>query len=344
MKKSITAALSMLALLLTCLSFTSCSSKKKFTHTSFEYFDTVTVITGYAHSKEEFDNICSRIDGSLENYHRLFDIYNEYDGINNLASLNSLTDGEHPPLTVDKNIIDLLSYGKKLYAETDGKLNIAMGSVLSIWHEYREAGTEIPPDNMLNEAAKHVDIDSVVINEAESTVHITDAKVTLDVGAVAKGYAAEMIADMLSADGITGYLINLGGNVRAVGRRGDGEHWSAGIENPDGKADKPYFTTLELDGLSLVTSGSYQRYYTVDGVSYHHIIDPDTQKPAEGYLSVSVITEDSTLADALSTALFCMSVEDGMTLISQYDGVDAMWVENDGNIIRSSGFEKYEIK
>lgn len=342
MKKRITASAVLAALLIVCFSLTSCSEKKKFTSSSFDYFDTVTVITGYAATREEFDGISDRIMSRLNEYHKLFDIYNEYDGLNNLASLNSLVDGKHPTLEVDRRMIELLSYSKKLYTDTDGKLNIAMGSVLSIWHDYREVGKEIPPDSLLREAAEHMDIDSVVIDTENSTVHITDPKASLDVGAIAKGYAAELIADELSAEGITGYLLNIGGNVRAIGQRGDGELWTVGIEDPDGNAESSYLATLRLEDTSLVTSGSYQRYYTVDGVNYHHIIDPEALKPASRYLSVSVLTENSALADALSTALFCMSVEDGLDLIEKYDGVEAMWVYEDKSTVCSYGFDRYK--
>ena len=166
---------------------------------------------------------------------------------------------------------------------------------------------------------------------------------TLDLGAIAKGYAVEMAAQMLEEKGISGYVINVGGNVRTVGTKADGSAWVVGIENPDDDGSQPYLAYLHLAGESIVTSGSYQRYYTVEGKAYHHIIDPETLMPAEYYRSVSVICKNSADGDALSTALFCMSLEEGMSLIQNFDGVEAMWVFPDGEKRYSEGFEDYFV-
>jgi thiamine biosynthesis lipoprotein len=165
----------------------------------------------------------------------------------------------------------------------------------------------------------------------------------LDVGAVAKGYATEQVARWLEAQGVSGWLLNVGGNVRAVGKKPDGSLWMAGLENPDEDA-KDYLAYLQLESEALVTSGSYQRYYIVDGKSYHHIIHPDTLMPSEGYLSVSVICPDSGMGDALSTALFCMPLEDGKALVESMEGVEALWLTTDGVQTTTSGWHKYVKK
>jgi thiamine biosynthesis lipoprotein len=163
----------------------------------------------------------------------------------------------------------------------------------------------------------------------------------LDVGAIAKGYAVEMVVRSLEELGISGYVLNVGGNVRTVGPKGDGEPWLVGIENPTEDAAEPYLVYLHLTNHSLVTSGSYQRYYVVDGTRYHHIIDPATLMPAQGYLSVSIICPSSADGDALSTALFCLSPEEGLALIRSLDGIEAMWVLSDGTKQFSDGFLQY---
>lgn len=338
----------LIALLLTSLSFWSCGQKKtKFSTHSFDFFDTATTITGYETTKEEFDRVSEEILLQLGEYHRLFTIYHRFDGMENLCTVNELQDGAHPVVTVDRRIVDMLKYAKEMYETTDGKVNIAMGSVLSIWHDYRSRGldepwsAELPPTDQLREAAKHTDIECLIIDEEASTVWLSDPKMSLDVGAVAKGYAVEMVAESLEEQGITGYVLNVGGNVRTIGSKPEGEPWTAGIENPMEDADEEYLEYLHLAGESLVTSGSYQRYYTVNGVNYHHIIDPNTLFPAEGYLSVSVVCKSSALGDALSTALFCMSPEEGLTLVESLSGVEAMWVMADESRQYSSGFGGY---
>lgn len=314
---------------------------------NWSYFDTVTTIVGFAENEEEFGAISQQIFALLEEYHKLYDIYHTYSGINNIKTINKLYDGEHKVVTVDRKIIDMLLYAKDLYNKTNGKMNIAMGSVLSIWHEYRSAAEdnygigELPPMEELEEAAKHTDINDLVIDEVNSTVYISDPQMILDVGAIAKGYAVEMIAQELESLGIDHFVINVGGNIRTIGKRADGQNWSAGIENPIDD-DPAYIAYLGLAGEAIVTSGSYQRYYIVDGKEYHHIIDEATLMPSTYFVGVSIVCKNSADGDGLSTALFCMPLEEGMALVESLEGVEAMWTLPDGTRYKSSGFSYYE--
>lgn len=321
------------------------AQKKKYTAYSMDYFDTVISVTGYEYEKATFDAHADEIIALLGEYHRLYTVYERFDGMENLCTVNDLADGAHRTVAVDRRIIDLLLYAKEMYALTDGMTNIALGSVLSLWHHYRTRGNEdpkkatLPPMEQLREAANHTAIEKVVIDEEHNTVTLTDPKMTLDVGAIAKGYATEQVAKAMEQKGLSGYILNVGGNVRAIGSRADGSDWSVGIENPNGSE---YFARLQLSGMAVVTSGSYQRYYTVGGKRYHHIIHPDTLMPADDYLSVSVLCRDAGKADALSTALFCLPLSEGMALIEQIDGAEALWVTPDEKMIASSGWSRYE--
>ncbi len=320
---------------------------KKYTAHSLEWFDTVTTVTGYEADQQTFDRISGEIFSLLGEYHRLYTVYHRFDGMENLCTVNELLNGVHRTVTVDQRIIDLLLYAKEMYTLTDGNMNIAMGSVLSVWHDYRTAGlndpanAELPPQDMLEAAALHTDINDLIIDAEAKTVWIADPQMTLDVGAIAKGYAVEMVARTLEERGISGYVINAGGNVRTVGTKPGGEPWLAGIEQPDPTKAEPYAAYLSLSGHSLVTSGSYQRYYTVEGKNFHHIIDAETLAPAEGFLSVSVVCKNSALGDSLSTALFCMPQEDGLALIESLPDTEALWITDDGTKHCSSGFSTY---
>ena len=337
-------------LLLLASAFTSCGREaQKFSEYSFDYFDTVTTVTGYADSQQEFDEIADEVFSLLGEYHRLFTIYHRYDGMENLCTVNELVDGAHRTVTVDRRIIDMLLYAKQAYEMTGGKVNVAMGSVLSVWHEYREDGmdepwnAQLPPMARLQEAAQHTDIDKVLIDEQACTVTLTDPQMRLDVGAIAKGYAVEMVARQMEQKGIAGYVINVGGNVRTLGAKPDGSGWTVGIENPADDAED-YLAYLQLDGESLITSGSYQRYYVVEGKRYHHIIDPVTLMPADYFTSVSIVCDSSADGDALSTALFCMTYQEGLALIESLDGVEAMWLTVNGKQYYSSGFSGYQTE
>lgn len=350
MKKVLSVFLIIALVLVQVLSFSACNEKtqlNKYSEYYFDYFDTATTIIGYEKTEEEFDAVCEEIKAQLNEYHRLFTIYNRYDGLNNLVTINDLVDGKHTEVEVDQKIIDMLTFAKEMYAKTDGNVNIAMGSVLKIWHVYRNRGlddpttAELPPMDDLQEAAEHTNIEDLIINDENNTVFLADPEMSLDVGAIAKGYAAEKIAQYLEEKGVTGYLLNLGGNVRTIGMANE-KPWNVGIENPDTENEEtPYIEFLHLQGESLVTSGSYQRFYVVNGENYHHIIDPATLMPGTKYRSVSVLTDDSGLGDAMSTALFLMDYEEGLELVKSMENVEAMWVLPDGEQRYSDGFKAY---
>ena len=328
-----------------CLVLTGCgqvqmetpSGPKRYEATFLELFDTVTTIKGYAESEEAFTAQAQEIHDLLEEYHQLYDIYNDYEGVANIKTIND--NAGVAPVEVDQRIIDLLLLCRELYNSSGGMVNVAMGSVLSLWHDAREASVDDPenayvPDEAAIEAAMaHCSFDTVIIDEEASTVYLSDPDQRLDVGAVAKGYAAGEAAKVMPE----GMILSLGGNVCASGPKPDGSPWVVGVENPDGGE---YLKTLEITEGAVVTSGDYQRYYTVDGVTYHHIIDPTTGWPARNWRAVTVVCEDSGLADALSTAVFTMDQEAGTALLEQYDA-QALWVSADGEMTWTDGFSAY---
>lgn len=312
------------------------ASKKQYQATFLTLFDTVTTIIGYAETEEEFGEITDTIYADLEKYHKLFDIYHEYE-INNIKTIND--QAGIAPVKVDREIIELLLDCKKYYEVTKGKVNVAMGSVLQLWHEAREKGindptnASLPDAAALEEAALHCNIEDIIIDETESTVFIKDPKLRLDVGAIAKGWATERV----SRKAPEGLLVSVGGNVRATGPKPENVSWVVGIQSPWGDHTE-YVHTLYVNRESVVTSGDYQRYYTVDGEIYHHLIDPETLYPGKQWKAVSVVCEDSGLADALSTALFLLPKEDGQELLNQYDAY-ACWIASKEEIHYSTGFE-----
>lgn len=329
-------------------SVAGCSRKPVLTRYDAQFlqlFDTVTSVVGYAKDKETFTAYAQELHDELEIYHQLYDIYHEYEDINNLKTINNNAGIE--PVVVDQKIIDMLEMAKEMDLKTDGNFNVAMGSVLSIWHEYRTDGinnpetAELPPMEKLEAAAEHMDIQDVIIDRKASTVYLADPEMSLDVGGIAKGYATEMVCRKLEEDGLTNALVSVGGNVRAIGTKDDGTKWKLGIQNPDLSSETKYLHTIAVEDMSLVTSGVYQRYYTVEDVQYHHIINPDTLMPGFDYDSVSILCKDSGMADSLSTAVFNMKQEDGQTLIESMDGVEAMWLYPDGTEKYSSGFQSY---
>ena len=327
---------------------TACGTKKisRYEAEFLLLFDTLTKIVAYTDSKEEFTRYSQLIYDNLKRYHELYDIYNNYDGINNIKTIND--NAGIAPIKVDKEIIDLLLFAKDWCKKTEGKKNVALGAVLKIWHDYRTAGVEdpenaeLPPMDKLKAAAKHTDINKVIINEAESTVFLDDPDMSLDVGAFAKGYAVEKVSQIAIENGFTSGLISVGGNVRAIGSKGENNKpWNVGIQNPDMDSEQSELHIVNLTDLSLVTSGIYERFYTVNGKNYHHIIDPDTLFPTENFTAVTIICKDSGMADALSAAVFNMPFEQGLKFIEDLPDTDALWVLNDGEMKYSSGFKDF---
>ena len=308
----------------------------------FTYFDTVSYVYSYAgDSAEQFDERSAEVSDILGEYHRLFDIYHEYSGVNNLCTLNLNAGGE--PIEVDQKLIDFLIYARELYQATDGEMNVMMGAVLRIWHDLRDAASDdpgaarLPTEEELSTAAEHTDFSLLEIDEDARTVRIADPAASIDVGALGKGYATEMAARALEAEGVSAYVLNVGGNIRIIGTKPDGTGWVTGVKDPRNTGE--FAIKLRLADTSCVTSGVYERYYTVDGVRYHHIIDKDTLFPAEYFSSLTVITKDSALADALSTALFCMPYDDSAALAAKL-GVDVLWIFPDGEMKYTPGIEK----
>ena len=322
------------------------SSAPRRSQTYMDVFDTVTEITAYGMSEAEFAADVQKLHDELTVYHQLYDIYNTYPETNNLKTVNDAAGGA--PVKVDGRILDLLEYGLDACERTDGRVNILFGAVLSLWHEAREQGLENPAQASLPDAAAltaagaHVSPDTLIIDRAAGTVRLTDPAARIDVGAIAKGYAVEQIARYAKDElGWSSALFSVGGNIRAIGGKGGADSdtpFTVGIQNPDTASAKTYLTTVNITDMAVVTSGDYQRYYTVDGKNYAHIIDPDTLHPAAHARAVTVLCADSGLADVLSTALFCLSPEQGEALLGEFPNAHAVWVLTDGSLQYSEGF------
>lgn len=320
-----------------------------------DVFDTVSNVIGYDTDEAAFRQKSEAVHALLLEYHRLFDIYNDYEGLHNLKTVND--NAGRQPVRVDRKLIELLLFGKEAYRFTGGRVNIAEGAVLRLWHDEREAGiidpqhAALPDTDALERAAAHTDIENIVIDEENSTVYLSDPELRIDVGGIAKGYAVEKAGQEVEALGGTSYLLNIGGNLKAIGRRADGTDWVCPVENPayrDGKSTEAYAVVTGLCDRSLVTSGDYERYYTVDNVRYHHIIDPETCEPGRFHRSVTILMKDSGEADALSTGLFLMDTETGRKCIEERnrgrgeaERIEAMWIDADGTRSYTDGFLRY---
>lgn len=303
-------------------------------------FDTVITLIGYTTSQAEFDQYFASMKEQFFYYNQLFDKYHTYADINNIKTIND--NAGIKPVPVCDELYELLTLAREYYDLTNGAFDITQGAVMNIWHEYRddgaqensigiETGLAVPSLDELQAAYNEDGWEYIEMNDEDKTVYITDPHVSLDVGGIAKGYATEKIAQDLQQQGLISGAINGGGNVRILGSKPDGNNWTIGITEPDNSNKN--IDLIYWDGaVSCVTSGDYQRFYINDGVRYHHILDPFTLYPATTCRSVTIVTPDSGIADILSTALFVLSYEEGLHVLTSYNEehpdatVEAFWI------------------
>lgn len=323
---------------------------EKYSESMLDVFDTVITLVAYTKDEAEFERYFDYAYDRLHELHKLYDFYNTYAGINNILTINQ--NAGKAPLIVEQEIIDMLKFSKELYDKTGGRTNVAMGSVLRIWHNYRDDGindpdsAKLPDMDELKAASQHTDIDGIIIDEEQKTVFLTDPLMSLDVGAVAKGYATELVAKELIEMGMTSGILSSGGNIRAVGKPMDGirERWGVGIQNPDKsvfiETDADLLDVIFVNDAAVASSGDYQRYYYVGNARLHHLINPDTLMPGNYYRAVTVLTDDAGLADYMSTALFLLPLDKSKQLANSMGNVEAFWVLPDGRLDATNGILK----
>lgn len=294
--------------------------------TNLFYMDTVINIKIYTKNENEAKQIFNDIEEIYKYYHNLT---NRYDEDSELYKVNHMVEDN---LLINKDLVYLINYSYEWYYKSNGLFNINMGNVIDVWKKYRESGEGVPSLEELSKSGS-IDINNIELNDNR----IKNNKQNIDLGAIIKGYVTSLAAKYLEDNGVKYYLINAGGNV-AVGDAYNKDNYKVGIENP---TDGTIYTVVYVKNMSVVSSGGYARYYEYNGKKYHHIIDPNTLFPANNMQSVTVITKDSALGDLLSTTLFLMPINEGMEYIKSYDA-EAIWYGNDGTIIRSEGFDKYE--
>lgn len=295
----------------------------------YDYFDTVITIHDYSSSDEQFRQYAQIVQDSLARYDQLFSIYEP--GENNLYAINR--NAGIKAVECDEELIELLKLGQELYELSDGKLNIMAGSLTKVWKAVLKGERDVPTSAELSE----LNIAMETLQIEGDCVYISDPGASIDVGALAKGYVGRLLKQELEAAGAECMGLDLGGNIVLVGQQPGS--FTVGIRDPFG-SDYP-LCQLQLASGSLVTSANNLRCRLIDGVLYHHIIDPLTRYPAATYVSVTVLSEDSAWADGLSTALFCLDQKTGLAIVESMEGTEALWVYPDGRQQQSSGFGAY---
>lgn len=287
--------------------------------------------TGYVSKKSHFDPLVAMVKSEFLRLNHIFDKYNDVTGVNNLKTVND--NAGIAPVVVDQALIDLLLIAKEWTTKSEGTFDITLGSVLRIWHDFREEGQTLNTNNQygktpnladLQAANQYVGWDYVVIDDTANTVYLTDPHVSLDLGGISKGYATDLVAAKLKEGGLEAGLLSFGGSSSVIiGSKPNKLNWNVAVRapirgNPYVELDYVYFP----DSFALSSSGDDQNYYQAGAdLYYHHIIDPITLFPVNnGCHSVTVFTtENATVAEALSKTLFILPVKEAYAYLNQYN-------------------------
>ena len=329
------------AVLILILSLFSCSCSEQpalrfFDAVYTDCFDTVCSLSVSAKDAQSFSEIQTKFEKELRELHALFNVFGT-ENESGLSAVNARAGKEE--VITDRRVYDLLFFAKEFSAVSKGTVDPMIGAVSLLWKEAAKSGV-LPDEAALREAGTHISPELLVLDDVKKSVRITDPDARIDAGAIAKGYAALLLKEKMKEWGCENYLFSLGGNLYASGVDArTGEPWRTGIRDPRGEGSA--VAAFSLCDASLVTSGSYERYFTVGDKSYHHIIDPSTLYPSArtDCVSVSVLHSDPALADALSTALFILPEKEGKELLSVTGG-EAFYIFSSGETRRTDGFPR----
>lgn len=251
----------------------------------------------------------------------------------------SLLNASKKTVSADGPLFELIRTGVYYGGLTEGALDITIEPLISLWNV---SGTSphVPDTRQIEGLLPLVDYQNIQLTEEDQTITLQN-NATIDLGAIAKGYIADKIREFLVDNGVTHGIINLGGNILCIYDKPDGSDFIIGIQKPFDEASASILT-LKINNMSVVTSGTYERYFSENGHIYHHIIDPETGFPSEsGLISVTIISDDSVVGDCLSTACLIMGEEKARRLLDSIDGVYGILIDDQMNIIYSDGAAQF---
>ncbi|MFA9398169.1 MAG: FAD:protein FMN transferase [Clostridiaceae bacterium] len=244
---------------------------------------------------------------------------------------------------VSSDTLYVLEKGKYYSEISNGKFDITIGNLSELWN-ISGGNTVIPDEDSINKSLNNVDYNNLDIEYEKSQVSLIEAGMELDLGGIAKGYAADQVVKILKDNNVDSAIINLGGNVYILGRKSESTEYRIGIQDPFYKNDD-YLGVVQVENKAVITSGIYERYFEKDGIIYHHILDTKTGYPIDNdLLSVTVITSSSIDGDSLSTLLFAYGLEHGLEYANSVADIDAIFVTKDKEIYLTEGIkEDFEL-
>ena len=329
--KSRTRFFSLLLGIFLIFSLVGCSNKnddnKPLAKTGY-FMGTVINIKLYDHKDEKI------IDKAFEEVKKIEELVSinmsntELDEVNDNAGIK--------PIKVSDDTYNIIKRGLEYSTLTDGSFDITIGPIVKLW-SIGLPEARVPSDSEITEKLQYINYKDVELNDSEKTVFLKKAGMIIDLGAIAKGYTADVIATNLKNDGVNRAIIDLGGNIYALGNKSENTPWKIGIQNPD-QSRGEIIGYIQVENKSIVTSGIYERFIEENGVKYHHILSSKTGYPYDNDIAgVSIISDKSMDGDALSTSVFSMDLEKGLEFVNSLENVEAIFVTKNQEIYLTKG-------
>jgi thiamine biosynthesis lipoprotein len=312
---------------------TGCVKEDSMYRESRMVMDTVCTITVVSSSRQKASEAIESGFGEIK---KLEQHLNYYSPESEISAINRAS-GKYP-VKVSRDTLDVIKKAVEIAAFTDGAFDPTVGPLMESWgFTTRGAERSVPHRKTIQDILGLVHYKKIKINDSTSEIFLEKQGMALDLGGIAKGYAADRVIESIRVQGIKAALVAVAGDIRAFGVKSDGQPWKVGIQNPrskensSGKKEEDVLFSLHLTDKAISTSGDYQRFFTEGGRRYHHIIDPATGYPASQVMSVSVIAPEGYRADSLATAVFIIGPEKGIKFLESKD-LDGIIVDAHKNI------------
>ena len=329
MKKSYFRLSGVLLFLLCIAMLTACQNSDENKKVSKDIFakDTYMTVTAYGKNAE------NGVNKAVDEINRLETVLSAEKQESDIYKLNETGSG-----TLSTDTKNIVSRALEINKTTNGAFDISIYPLMVKWG-FTTQKYNVPSKNEISKLLKDVDSSKIIFDEKSGNIKLKE-NMKIDLGGIAKGYTSNRVMQIFKECGVKSGLVSLGGNVQALGTKTDGTAWQIAIENPDKSSD--YIGVVSVKDKAVITSGGYERYFEKNGKTYHHILDPETGYPAEsGLKSVTIVSDDGTLADALSTSLFVMGKEKALDYWREHKNeFDTVLVEDNGDITITGGLEK----
>lgn len=274
------------------------------------------------------------ISAAIAEIRRIEALISSWDPVSQTSTINR--NAGVAPVSVDRELYDLIYRSKKVSRLTGGIFDISYASIDKVWH-YDGSMSQLPDSASVRQSVARINYENIILDQQRSSVFLAQKGMKIGFGAIGKGYAANRARDIMIAAGISSGVVNAGGDLISWGLRENGQPWTIGIADPANKtAIKGW---LQISNMAVVTSGNYEKFVVIDGKRYGHIIHPKTGFPVSGVESVTIVCPDAELADALATAVFIMGEREGLALINRLKNVEGLIVNDRYELAASSGLD-----